>query len=77
MTTPVTPKLAAGIVLLRQSSVTDWEFFWARRSNKMPFMSGFHAFPGGRLDKSDAELTIEQASSPEQAALCVCAIREA
>ncbi len=77
MTTPVTPKLAAGIVLLRQSSVTGWEFFWARRSNKMPFMSGFHAFPGGRLDTSDAELTIEHAPSPEQAALCACAIREA
>lgn len=71
------PKEAAAVILLRQSERNEWELYWARRSPKMPFMSGYHAFPGGRVDASDAEIEVLYAETPQQAAFCACVIREA
>ncbi|MBX7221033.1 MAG: MBL fold metallo-hydrolase [Blastocatellia bacterium] len=74
--TVATPKEAACVVLMRQNHQHEWEFFWARRSDKMPFMSGYHAFPGGRMDEEDLEIQVENALE-NQSGLCACVIREA
>jgi ribonuclease/clavin/mitogillin len=34
------------------------EVFWVRRSERVPFMPGWHAFPGGGVGKGDAELPV-------------------
>ena len=65
------PKDAAAIVLTRGA-----EICWARRSLKLSFLGGWHAFPGGKLEKSDAETPVENCENAELAALIVCAARE-
>ncbi len=73
----VTPKDAAAVILLRQpTDPADPEVFWVRRSEKLAFLGGFHAFPGGQLDESDAETRVENCSDPEKAAMISCAARE-
>jgi endoribonuclease LACTB2 len=34
------------------------EVFWVKRGEALPFMGGWHAFPGGGLSRSDAEITV-------------------
>ena len=48
----VTPKDAAAIILLKDPN--DLKVFWVKRSPKLQFMGGYHAFPGGQLDKEDS-----------------------
>lgn len=75
--TGVTPKDAAAVILLRQpTDPADPEVFWVRQSEKLAFLGGFHAFPGGQLDQSDAETRVENCSDPEKAAMISCAARE-
>src|ERR1051326_1208241 len=58
-----TPKDAAAIILLRQDTdAANPEVFWVKRSDKLAFLGGFHAFPGGQIDASDAE--VEAKNSP-------------
>jgi glyoxylase-like metal-dependent hydrolase (beta-lactamase superfamily II)/8-oxo-dGTP pyrophosphatase MutT (NUDIX family) len=40
------------------------------------FMGGFHAFPGGQLDKEDAEVAVLNCEGRDAAAMRVCAARE-
>lgn len=35
------------------------EVFWVRRGESLPFMGGWHAFPGGGLSRSDATVPVE------------------
>jgi endoribonuclease LACTB2 len=75
--TPVTPRDAAAIILLRDPD--DPKVFWVKRSYKLAFMGGFHAFPGGQMDAEDAAIAL--ANCPvdvdgKAAAIRVCAIRE-
>ena len=35
------------------------EVYWARRAEELPFMGGWHAFPGGGLSRSDAAVPVE------------------
>ena len=65
------PRDAAAIVLIRGD-----EICWARRSLKLNFLGGWHAFPGGKLEKSDAEARVENCPDAELAALIGCAARE-
>ena len=62
------------------------EVFWVKRGESLPFMGGWHAFPGGGLSRSDAEIAVipPAAALTEPAAaaddlppgILACAIRE-
>jgi glyoxylase-like metal-dependent hydrolase (beta-lactamase superfamily II)/8-oxo-dGTP pyrophosphatase MutT (NUDIX family) len=43
----------------------------------LSFLPGWHAFPGGKLEKSDYETAVENCADKDLAALIVCAAREA
>ena len=72
------PKDAAAIILLRSPTPPDNpEVYWVRRSPKLVFLGGFHAFPGGKAEPTDAEARIEHcAGDRERAAMISCAARE-
>ena len=54
--TSSTPKDAAAIILLRQDTdPANPEVYWVKRSDKLAFLGGFHAFPGGQIDAEDAQ----------------------
>jgi glyoxylase-like metal-dependent hydrolase (beta-lactamase superfamily II)/8-oxo-dGTP pyrophosphatase MutT (NUDIX family) len=69
----VTPKDAAAIILLKDR--TDPKVFWVKRSPKLKFMGGFHAFPGGQLDKGDTSIVVGGCDGDE-AQMRACAVRE-
>ncbi|HKQ99312.1 MAG TPA: MBL fold metallo-hydrolase [Pyrinomonadaceae bacterium] len=72
-----TPKDAAAVILLRAGTdPADPEVYWVRRSERMAFLGGFHAFPGGQREASDAETRVENCVDPETAAMISCAARE-
>jgi glyoxylase-like metal-dependent hydrolase (beta-lactamase superfamily II)/8-oxo-dGTP pyrophosphatase MutT (NUDIX family) len=72
-----TPKDAAAIILLRSdTNPTDPEVFLVRRSEKLAFLGGFHAFPGGQFDPADAEVPVINATDAELATAICCAARE-
>jgi glyoxylase-like metal-dependent hydrolase (beta-lactamase superfamily II)/8-oxo-dGTP pyrophosphatase MutT (NUDIX family) len=52
--TPVTPRPAATIVLLRPGR-DGLEVLLTRRPDSMAFAAGLHVFPGGRVEPSDAD----------------------
>jgi glyoxylase-like metal-dependent hydrolase (beta-lactamase superfamily II)/8-oxo-dGTP pyrophosphatase MutT (NUDIX family) len=70
----VTPKDAAAVILLKNP--TDPQMFWVKRSAQLAFMGGFHAFPGGQLDKEDTNIPITHDSGGEGALMRACAARE-
>ncbi|MBD0372829.1 MAG: MBL fold metallo-hydrolase [Pyrinomonadaceae bacterium] len=75
--TAATPKDAAAVILLKQGTdASDPEVYWVRRSHKLAFLGGFHAFPGGQLDESDRETPVENCDDAERAAMIACAARE-
>ena len=51
------------------------EVFWLKRGEKLRYAGGFFAFPGGRVDRADAEVPVEGASG-QDAQLRVTAARE-
>src|SRR3989441_3043674 len=54
--TPVEPKLAASVVLVRPSppgAPEPIEVYMIRRQRSMKFLGGFYAFPGGKVDPAD------------------------
>ena len=72
-----TPKDAAAVILLRHhTDQNDPEVFWVRRSEKLAFLGGFYAFPGGQLDPSDAATPVENCVDTQTASLISCAARE-
>jgi ribonuclease/clavin/mitogillin len=72
-----TPKDAAAVILLRAGTdPADPAVFWVRRSERMAFLGGFHAFPGGQREGSDAGVPVENCEDAETAAMIVCAARE-
>jgi ribonuclease/clavin/mitogillin len=72
-----TPKDAAAVILLRaRTERANPEVFWVRRSERMAFLGGFHAFPGGQRDRSDALTRVEDCEDAEKAAMIACAARE-
>lgn len=71
------PKDAAAVILLKHNTSKDApEVFWVRRSEKLAFLGGFHAFPGGQMDATDAEVSVVNCEDPETAAAISCAARE-
>jgi 8-oxo-dGTP pyrophosphatase MutT (NUDIX family) len=88
MKAPVTPSLAATVLLVRDTTPgEELEVFVVERNKNTRFMGGNVVFPGGKLDAEDAaacwdELATEPLPWPEKAeggsdrALAVCACRE-
>jgi glyoxylase-like metal-dependent hydrolase (beta-lactamase superfamily II)/8-oxo-dGTP pyrophosphatase MutT (NUDIX family) len=75
--TSAAPKDAAAIILLRQNTdPANPEVFWVKRSDKLAFLGGFHAFPGGQIDATDAEVAVRNAPNPQTAAMISGAARE-
>jgi ribonuclease/clavin/mitogillin len=73
----VTPKDAAAVILLRAGTDhANPQVFWARRSERLAFLGGFHAFPGGQRDATDAETPVDNCADREAAAMISCAARE-
>lgn len=71
------PKDAAAVILLKQNTSKESpEIFWARRSEKLAFLGGFHAFPGGQMDATDAQVSVANCADREKAAAISCAARE-
>ena len=69
------PRSSASVVLWRRRD-DELEVFWVKRAEQMPFMGGFHAFPGGGLSRQDREVQVEGRpvgvdGAPERAALPV------
>jgi glyoxylase-like metal-dependent hydrolase (beta-lactamase superfamily II)/8-oxo-dGTP pyrophosphatase MutT (NUDIX family) len=50
------PRASASIVLWRRAP--ELEVFWIERGRALPFMGGWHAFPGGAVERSDAALPV-------------------
>jgi len=72
-----TPKDAAAVILVRAGTdKADPEVFWVRRSERLAFLGGFHAFPGGQRDPSDADTRVEKCETAETGAMISCAARE-
>jgi len=70
-------KDAAAVILLKQNTdSTDPEVYWVKRSDKLAFLGGFHAFPGGQIDEADAEVEVKNAVNPETAVMICGAARE-
>jgi endoribonuclease LACTB2 len=75
--TTTAPKDAAAVILIRQDTdPTNPEVFWVKRSDKLAFLGGFHAFPGGQIDSDDASVQVRNAPNPETAAMISGAARE-
>ncbi len=70
-----TPKTAAAVILWR-GVPEEPEIFWARRSERLAFLGGFHAFAGGQREASDAETPVANCDDTETEAMISCAARE-
>ena len=71
------PKDAAAVILLRSNTDPHSpEVYWVKRSNKLAFLGGFHAFPGGQIDAADSEVEVKNASNSETAVMISGAARE-
>ena len=72
-----TPKDASAVILLKHDTdANDPHVFWVRRSEKLAFLGGYHAFPGGQLDASDRDVRVENCPDETTAAMISCAARE-
>ena len=71
------PKDAAAVILVRGGAGGEApQVYWAQRSERMAFLGGFYAFPGGQRDAEDAETRVENCAETETAAMISCAARE-
>jgi 8-oxo-dGTP pyrophosphatase MutT (NUDIX family) len=52
--TPVTPRPAASVLLVRNGARSPLEVYMIRRHKSMRFLGGYYAFPGGKVDPADA-----------------------
>jgi len=55
---PKPPRGSASVVLFRRLAGGEIELFWLRRGEILPFMGGWHAFPGGGLERGDPNLPL-------------------
>jgi len=75
--TSTAPKDAAAVILIRQDTDPENpEVYWVKRSDKLAFLGGFHAFPGGQIDSDDATVDVRNAPNPETATMISGAARE-
>ncbi len=77
MQTSTTPKDAAAVILLRhQTKPNNPEVFLVKRSEKLAFLGGYHAFPGGQFDANDVEAAVENCDDAATKPAISCAARE-
>ncbi len=55
---PKPPRDSAAVVLWRRAADGELEVFWLKRSEKLRFMAGFYAFPGGGLSRRDGAIPV-------------------
>lgn len=68
---------AAAVILLRHDTdASNPEVFLVRRSPKLSFLGGYHAFPGGQFDETDSEARVANCADSETHAAISCAARE-
>jgi endoribonuclease LACTB2 len=71
------PKDAAAVILLRENTDPQKpEIFWVKRSEKLAFLGGYHAFPGGQIDANDAEVEVRNSPDAATSAMISGAARE-
>jgi glyoxylase-like metal-dependent hydrolase (beta-lactamase superfamily II)/8-oxo-dGTP pyrophosphatase MutT (NUDIX family) len=70
---PATPRDAAAVILLNQDGS---QVLWAQRNPKIPFLGGFHAFPGGKTDAADALVAVQNCVEKDLEKFIVSAARE-
>lgn len=70
---PKTPKDASAVILLNDAGD---KVLWAQRNPNLTFLGGWHAFSGGKLESSDAEVNVKNCADEETAKFIVCAVRE-
>jgi glyoxylase-like metal-dependent hydrolase (beta-lactamase superfamily II)/8-oxo-dGTP pyrophosphatase MutT (NUDIX family) len=71
------PKDAAAVILLRpNTNPSNPEIYWVKRSERLAFLGGFQAFPGGQLDRSDVETPVKNCGDTTTASMISCAARE-
>jgi glyoxylase-like metal-dependent hydrolase (beta-lactamase superfamily II)/8-oxo-dGTP pyrophosphatase MutT (NUDIX family) len=75
--TGIVPKDAAAIILLRQGTdPQNPEIYWVKRSEKLAFLGGYHAFPGGQIDAGDADVDVRNSPDAVTSAMISGASRE-
>ena len=67
------PRDASAVILLNQDLS---KVLWAQRNPKIPFLGGFHAFPGGKTDESDTQITVKNCIEKDLEKFIVSAVRE-
>lgn len=70
----VVPKDAAAMILF--SDPADPKLFWVKRSPRLSFQGGWHAYPGGQLEAGDYTVRVLSCAADITAAACVAAVRE-
>jgi glyoxylase-like metal-dependent hydrolase (beta-lactamase superfamily II)/8-oxo-dGTP pyrophosphatase MutT (NUDIX family) len=71
------PKDAAAVILLQDNTNADDPLvFLVKRSEKLAFLGGFHAFPGGQFDPGDVSVSVRNCDHAETATAISCAARE-
>lgn len=71
------PKDAAAVILLRHgTNPSNPEVFLVKRSEKLAFLGGYYAFPGGQFDAADAEVAVVNCDDAETGTAISCAARE-
>lgn len=71
---PSRPRDAAVAILIRPG-LGGVETFWIRRERHLSFAGGYYAFPGGAVDRDDAQVNVEGAEG-EEGLLRAAAARE-
>ena len=54
-------RASAAVVPWRRDSRGNLQVYWVRRARSVPFMGGWHAFPGGGLSKRDLNVEVDGA----------------
>lgn len=68
-----TPRDASAVILLNQD---ESKVLWAQRNPKIQFLGGFHAFPGGKTDEGDAQISVKNCADKDLEKFIVSAVRE-
>lgn len=73
----VVPKDAAAVILLRRDTdPRKPEIYWVKRSEKLAFLGGYHAFPGGQIDTTDGDVEVRNSPDSVTSAMISGAARE-
>lgn len=67
------PRDAAAVILLNQDLS---KVVWAQRNPQLAFLGGWHAFPGGKVERTDAEIPVVNCEEKDLERFVVAAARE-